>query len=99
MSNRRLGAALALLVLLAGPLGLLAVEHGAFHALADHDGHRVPCPVCHFLKSTAIAAPTLGNYLPVLVLVDEEPLGLAHAPAAGPTFAPRRSRAPPSLLS
>ncbi|MFN8179640.1 MAG: hypothetical protein U0167_17055 [bacterium] len=99
MLRRRFGAAFALFILLAGPLGLLAAEHGAFHHPGAADEHGAPCPVCQFLSTTSIEAPLPAAYLPVLVLVHDEPSVQVTTPAAAPTFAPRQSRAPPSLLS
>jgi hypothetical protein len=98
MSRRRFGAALALLFLLAGPLGLLAAEHGAFHH-AGTDEHGAPCPVCHFLSTTSLESPTPGFAAAVLVLVGIQPAAPAALLADALTQAPCQSRAPPSLLS
>jgi hypothetical protein len=99
MLRPRLSVLFALVVLLAGPLGLLSVEHGAFHHSGDDDAHGTPCPVCHFLSNTSMEAPSPEVRLPALVLVGVEPVTVASLPIVAPTFAPRRSRAPPALLS
>ena len=101
MWQRRFAGALALLMLLAGPLGLLAVDHAAFHhgcASSDAGGdHEIPCPVCHFLTTTSLESPAPAPVLPGLVafgLVEAAPAAVL-APA--PAVAPARSRAPPAL--
>src|SRR5262249_38571100 len=97
MLRRRFGAALALLFLLAGPLGLQGVEHAQFHRAGSADEHGAPCPVCHFLSTTSLESPTPGIAPDILVLVGTQPAIPASLPADAPTLAPCQSRAPPTL--
>jgi hypothetical protein len=104
MSPKRLAGLFALLVLLTGPLGLLAADHPAFHRPgcdpADAGGvHGAPCPVCHFLSSTFIEAPTLAPQLSAPVLLGAASIPQIADPDARPALTTLRSRAPPSLLS
>ena len=101
MWQRRFAGTLALLVLLAGPLGFLAADHAAFHrgcASSDAGGDReIPCPVCHFLTTTSLESPAPAPGLPGLVafgLVESAPVPVL---APTPVLAPARSRAPPAL--
>lgn len=113
MLQRRLFGLLALLTFLVGPLGLMALEHGAFHRTScdlahpthpadsrdPSGGQAAPCPICHFLTTTSVEAPAPAVYLPALVLLGDPAAAPVSPPHARPAATTLHSRAPPFVLS
>lgn len=100
MWRKRIPAVLALLFLLAGPLGLLAVGHAALHGHCHtssdaEDQPEIPCPVCQFLTTVSLETPPPAPALPGLAVFGPAVAAPVAAPAFAPAFAPTRSRAPP----
>lgn len=86
-------AAALLLLLLAGPLGLLEADHGRLHEHAGEESDHPECPVCFAVKSPvvislpsaplAVAAPELFRGAPQAQLPEPASL-LRTAPPRGP---------------
>ncbi len=100
MWRKRIPAVLALLFLLAGPLGLLAVGHAALHGHCHtssdaEDQPEIPCPVCQFLTTVSLGTPPPAPTLPGLVAFGPASAAPAEAPVLPPAFTPTRARAPP----
>lgn len=111
MWQKRAFGLLTLFLVLAGPLGLLAVDHAAFHTRcgpadpcapsdaghhpSDADGREIPCPVCHFLTTVSLESPPPAPALPGLVSFGVFAQPPAARPAPAPDCTPSRSRAPP----
>jgi hypothetical protein len=102
--RRRLSGLLALFVFLAGPLGLLAVEHGAFHrpqcgSDTPSGEHGAPCPICHFLTTTSLHAPAPVVRLPAPLTLGDVVVLPESLPSDRPASTALRTRAPPFLLA
>jgi hypothetical protein len=93
---------LALLVLLAGPFGLLGARHAELHESACHKESgdhppASPCPVCQAAGSPMLHAPDVRPAAPNPVSVDRVQGPGVPAPPVLPLVRTLGSRGPPVL--